>query len=195
MLIILFQGPGKKNNDSKSKESYSTHPPISGKDCRLRPSARPDPAHRPFYACAPPAPSPPCADTARACALLLHVGAGRQRAQLKQLRGSFGCQDPAVRASGGLRHLSPQVRFLGPSARVAMGKSRTKRFRRPQFSPTGDCQPEAAAANGTEAEDDDDGPAAELLEKVSRVGGGGSGLAGPPPRMRCTDRRAFPSRS
>lgn len=55
---------------------------------------------------------------------------------------------------------------------VAMGKSRTKRFKRPQFSPTGDCQAELAAAeNGTELEDDD-GPAAELLEKV------GPGLAG-----------------
>lgn len=47
-----------------------------------------------------------------------------------------------------------------------MGKSRTKRFKRPQFSPTGDCQAEAvAAANGTEGQEDD-GPAAELLEKV-----------------------------
>ncbi|KAJ1072871.1 hypothetical protein K5549_012097 [Capra hircus] len=46
-----------------------------------------------------------------------------------------------------------------------MGKSRTKRFKRPQFSPTGDCQAEAAAANGTEPEEDD-GPAAELLEKL-----------------------------
>ncbi|KAB1273829.1 HEAT repeat-containing protein 3 [Camelus dromedarius] len=47
-----------------------------------------------------------------------------------------------------------------------MGKSRTKRFKRPQFSPTGDCQAEAAAAaNGTEREEDD-GPAAELLEKL-----------------------------
>ncbi|XP_004408576.1 PREDICTED: HEAT repeat-containing protein 3 [Odobenus rosmarus divergens] len=47
-----------------------------------------------------------------------------------------------------------------------MGKSRTKRFKRPQFSPTGDCQAEAAgAANGTEGEEDD-GPAAELLEKL-----------------------------
>nr|XP_044997760.1 HEAT repeat-containing protein 3 [Jaculus jaculus] len=45
-----------------------------------------------------------------------------------------------------------------------MGKSRTKRFKRPQFSPTGGCQAEAAA-NGT-ADDDDDGPAAELLEKL-----------------------------
>lgn len=54
-----------------------------------------------------------------------------------------------------------------------MGKSRTKRFKRPQFSPTGDCQAELAAAeNGTELEEDD-GPAAELLEKV------GPGLAGP----------------
>lgn len=53
-----------------------------------------------------------------------------------------------------------------------MGKSRTKRFKRPQFSPTGDCQAEAvAAANGTVGEEDD-GPAAELLEKVRR------GLAG-----------------
>ncbi|XP_048211611.1 HEAT repeat-containing protein 3 isoform X2 [Perognathus longimembris pacificus] len=47
-----------------------------------------------------------------------------------------------------------------------MGKSRTKRFKRPQFSPTGNCQAEAAgAANGTEVEEDD-GPAAELLEKL-----------------------------
>ncbi|XP_068384259.1 HEAT repeat-containing protein 3 isoform X5 [Eschrichtius robustus] len=46
-----------------------------------------------------------------------------------------------------------------------MGKSRTKRFKRPQFSPTGDCQAEAAAANGTDPEEDD-GPAAELLEKL-----------------------------
>ncbi|XP_004087410.2 HEAT repeat-containing protein 3 isoform X2 [Nomascus leucogenys] len=47
-----------------------------------------------------------------------------------------------------------------------MGKSRTKRFKRPQFSPTGDCQAEAAAAaNGTGGEEDD-GPAAELLEKL-----------------------------
>ncbi|XP_023492702.1 HEAT repeat-containing protein 3 isoform X1 [Equus caballus] len=45
-----------------------------------------------------------------------------------------------------------------------MGKSRTKRFKRPQFSPTGDCQAEAAA-NGTEQEEDE-GPAAELLEKL-----------------------------
>ncbi|XP_008826526.1 HEAT repeat-containing protein 3 isoform X2 [Nannospalax galili] len=46
-----------------------------------------------------------------------------------------------------------------------MGKSRTKRFKRPQFSPTGSCQAEAAAvANGTGEEDD--GPAAELLEKL-----------------------------
>lgn len=45
-----------------------------------------------------------------------------------------------------------------------MGKSRTKRFRRPQFSPSGDCHAEAAA-NGTEPEDED-GPAAELLEKL-----------------------------
>ncbi|XP_036131831.1 HEAT repeat-containing protein 3 [Molossus molossus] len=47
-----------------------------------------------------------------------------------------------------------------------MGKSRTKRFKRPQFSPTGDCQAELAAAeNGTE-QGEDDGPAAELLEKL-----------------------------
>lgn len=52
-----------------------------------------------------------------------------------------------------------------PAAHVAMGKSRTKRFKRPQFSPTGDCQAEAAAANGT-ADEEDDGPAAELLEKL-----------------------------
>ncbi|KAG3257327.1 HEAT repeat-containing protein 3 isoform X1 [Ictidomys tridecemlineatus] len=45
-----------------------------------------------------------------------------------------------------------------------MGKSRTKRFKRPQFSPTGNCQAEAAAAEN--GEEDDDGPAAELLEKL-----------------------------
>ncbi|XP_071460268.1 HEAT repeat-containing protein 3 isoform X2 [Marmota flaviventris] len=45
-----------------------------------------------------------------------------------------------------------------------MGKSRTKRFKRPQFSPTGNCQAEAAAAEN--AEEDDEGPAAELLEKL-----------------------------
>lgn len=67
-----------------------------------------------------------------------------------------------------------------------MGKSRTKRFKRPQFSPTGDCQAEAAAANGTEPEEDD-GPAAELLEKVRRGVAGpreegrGAGLARSPP--------------
>lgn len=59
-----------------------------------------------------------------------------------------------------------------------MGKSRTKRFKRPQFSPTGDCQAEAAAANGTEPEEDD-GPAAELLEKVRRgLAGAARGRAG-----------------
>ncbi|XP_028611371.1 HEAT repeat-containing protein 3 isoform X1 [Grammomys surdaster] len=47
-----------------------------------------------------------------------------------------------------------------------MGKSRTKRFKRPQFSPIDSCQAEAAAAaNGTGVEEDD-GPAAELLEKL-----------------------------
>lgn len=67
-----------------------------------------------------------------------------------------------------------------------MGKSRTKRFKRPQFSPTGDCQAEMAAAeNGTEREEDD-GPAAELLEKVRpgpadpRAGTGTEGLWGSP---------------
>ncbi|XP_048648183.1 HEAT repeat-containing protein 3 isoform X3 [Marmota marmota marmota] len=45
-----------------------------------------------------------------------------------------------------------------------MGKSRTKRFKRPQFSPTGNCQAEAAAAEN--GEEDNDGPAAELLEKL-----------------------------
>ncbi|MBZ3882733.1 HEAT repeat-containing protein 3 [Sciurus carolinensis] len=47
-----------------------------------------------------------------------------------------------------------------------MGKSRTKRFKRPQFSPTGNCQAEAAAAENGTGEEDDDGPAAELLEKL-----------------------------
>lgn len=47
-----------------------------------------------------------------------------------------------------------------------MGKSRTKRFKRPQFSPVGSCQAEAAAtANGT-GDEEDDGLAAELLEKL-----------------------------
>lgn len=54
-----------------------------------------------------------------------------------------------------------------------MGKSRTKRFKRPKFSPAGNCEAELAVAeNGTEREEDD-GPAAELLEKVR------PGLAGP----------------
>lgn len=49
-----------------------------------------------------------------------------------------------------------------------MGKSRAKRFKRPQFSPIDSCQAEAAAvANGT-GDEEDDGPAAELLEKVGR---------------------------
>ncbi|XP_047385056.1 HEAT repeat-containing protein 3 isoform X2 [Sciurus carolinensis] len=47
-----------------------------------------------------------------------------------------------------------------------MGKSRTKRFKRPQFSPTGNCQAEAAAAENGTGEENDDGPAAELLEKL-----------------------------
>ncbi|XP_005079235.1 HEAT repeat-containing protein 3 isoform X1 [Mesocricetus auratus] len=47
-----------------------------------------------------------------------------------------------------------------------MGKSRTKRFKRPQFSPTGSCQAEAAAAANGTGDDEDDGPAAELLEKL-----------------------------
>lgn len=46
-----------------------------------------------------------------------------------------------------------------------MGKSRTKRFKRPQFSPTGNCQAEAASANGTGDEEDDE-PVAEFLEKL-----------------------------
>ncbi|XP_051024476.1 HEAT repeat-containing protein 3 [Acomys russatus] len=47
-----------------------------------------------------------------------------------------------------------------------MGKSRTKRFKRPQFSPTGSCQAEAAAAANGTRDEEDDGPAAELLEKL-----------------------------
>ncbi|XP_004601024.2 HEAT repeat-containing protein 3 [Sorex araneus] len=47
-----------------------------------------------------------------------------------------------------------------------MGKSRTKRFRRPQFSPTGDCQAAAGCGPEAEEEDEEDGPAAELLEKL-----------------------------
>ncbi|XP_006882571.1 PREDICTED: HEAT repeat-containing protein 3 [Elephantulus edwardii] len=46
-----------------------------------------------------------------------------------------------------------------------MGKSRMKRFKRPHFSPTGDCQAETPLENGTAGEDDD-GPAAELLGKL-----------------------------
>ncbi|KAM6223733.1 HEAT repeat-containing protein 3 [Rhynchocyon petersi] len=42
-----------------------------------------------------------------------------------------------------------------------MGKSRTKHFKRPQLFLTDDCQAEAPAENGS-----DDGPAAELLEKL-----------------------------
>ncbi|XP_023559309.1 HEAT repeat-containing protein 3 isoform X1 [Octodon degus] len=47
-----------------------------------------------------------------------------------------------------------------------MGKSRTKRFKRPQFSPTGSCQAEAAAAANGAGEEEDDGPVAEFLEKL-----------------------------
>lgn len=49
-----------------------------------------------------------------------------------------------------------------------MGKSRTKRFKRPQFSPIDSCQAEAAAAANGTGDEEDDGPAAELLEKVGR---------------------------
>lgn len=60
-----------------------------------------------------------------------------------------------------------------------MGKSRTKRFKRPQFSPAGGCQA-ALAANGAEQEPDD--AAAELLEKVGPgPPGGGGGDPGPRP--------------
>lgn len=63
-----------------------------------------------------------------------------------------------------------------------MGKSRTKRFKRPQFSPVGSCQAEAAAtANGT-GDEEDDGLAAELLEKVGREFGQA--------RVACGGRRA-----
>lgn len=59
-----------------------------------------------------------------------------------------------------------------------MGKSRTRRFRRPQFSPTGDRVAELAAAeNGAEREEVD-GPAAELLEKVRPEPAGSGGGAG-----------------
>ncbi|KAM6176257.1 HEAT repeat-containing protein 3 [Erethizon dorsatum] len=47
-----------------------------------------------------------------------------------------------------------------------MGKSRTKRFKRPQFSPTGNCQAEAAAAANGTGDEEDDGPVAEFLEKL-----------------------------
>jgi hypothetical protein len=75
-----------------------------------------------------------------------------------------------------------------------MGKSRTKRFKRPQFSPTGNCQAEAvAAANGTEDEEDD-GPAAELLEKVQlglrQVWGAGHGPGAGGRVLACSPRRA-----
>ncbi|XP_075392708.1 HEAT repeat-containing protein 3 [Tenrec ecaudatus] len=46
-----------------------------------------------------------------------------------------------------------------------MGKSRMRRFKRPHFSPTGDCEVEGAAANGTE-EEEDNGLVTELLEKL-----------------------------
>ncbi|KFO37905.1 HEAT repeat-containing protein 3 [Fukomys damarensis] len=46
-----------------------------------------------------------------------------------------------------------------------MGKSRTKRFKRPQFSPTGNCQAEAAAATNGTGDEEDDEPVAEFLEK------------------------------
>lgn len=49
-----------------------------------------------------------------------------------------------------------------------MGKSRTKRFKRPQFSPIDSCQAEAAAAANGTGDEEDDGPAAEFLEKVGR---------------------------
>ncbi|XP_024900360.1 HEAT repeat-containing protein 3 [Pteropus alecto] len=51
-----------------------------------------------------------------------------------------------------------------------MGKSRTRRFRRPQFSPTGDRPAELAAAENGAERAEVDGPAAELLEKVRRLG-------------------------
>ncbi|XP_023386439.1 HEAT repeat-containing protein 3 [Pteropus vampyrus] len=47
-----------------------------------------------------------------------------------------------------------------------MGKSRTRRFRRPQFSPTGDRPAELAAAENGAERAEVDGPAAELLEKL-----------------------------
>lgn len=65
-----------------------------------------------------------------------------------------------------------------------MGKSRTKRFRRPQFSPTGDRPAELAAAENGAERAEVDGPAAELLEKVRpgpagpRRGAGGRASGG-----------------
>ncbi|XP_038609267.1 HEAT repeat-containing protein 3 [Tachyglossus aculeatus] len=48
-----------------------------------------------------------------------------------------------------------------------MGKSRTKRFRRPQFSPTGECAAAAAGEREAPAEDgQEDAPADELLDKL-----------------------------
>lgn len=72
-----------------------------------------------------------------------------------------------------------------------MGKSRTKRFKRPQFSPVGSCQAEAAAtANGT-GDEEDDGLAAELLEKVGRgFGQARVACGGRPGSKRCCNARA-----
>lgn len=69
-----------------------------------------------------------------------------------------------------------------------MGKSRTKRFKRPQFSPIDSCQAEAATATNGTGDEEDDGPAAELLEKVGR--GLGQGRAAGWPGERCCSARA-----
>ena len=51
-----------------------------------------------------------------------------------------------------------------------MGKSRTKRFKRPQFSPTGDCQAEAAAAAGVQRLTHISAIGADANGKATRVG-------------------------
>lgn len=120
-----------------------------------------------FYACAFPAPALLSGDILHACALLPHVCSGsRLSHQSRDNDYSLGDQAlPSVRLPS-----RAAIAFLAcfiPKAHIAMGKSRTKRFKRPQFSPTGNCLAEAAAtaANGT-GDEEDDGPVAEFLEKV-----------------------------
>lgn len=125
-------------------------------------------------------PSPLCRRAVRTRAAFPCVFRPSARPGWRETPSSVGEWKP----SRARRPPSPVAVFLSRSltaASVAMGKSRTKRFKRPQFSPTGSCQAEAAAAaNGTEDEEDD-GPAAELLEKVGR---GPGRLAAGRPRER-----------